>query len=251
MAILSIYCDESGKFNDKKVISFCGLSATRATFDKFETRWQELLKRHGIAVLKASEAFNPARPLSSAIPRQEAPERVKSLEPFAACVSENFEFGLAMAVNVEAYRQTRQDVKRRIGGGDDPFYFAFLRVVTEFLDQDHDRHVSLVCDDDQSTARNCLGLYRRLKNMGDAKFRRLSSIAFADDSVFVALQAADMLSGLIRLEAGRRFFDEPFPFKPLAEYLCLPRGPQYTQWGFVFAGQREMARLDLAFKVEM
>lgn len=251
MAILNVFCDESGKFHDKTVISFCGLSASLETLQKFESKWKELLRMHHIESLKMSGALKAHRGLSDVIPKQSTNERSEALKPFAACVGEHLEFGLSMAVNVGAYRRTKQDVKRRVGGGDDPFYFAFLRVILGFANGANGRNISLVCDDDQGTAENCLKLYRKLRNMPDDNLQTLSAITFADDRVFPALQAADMLSGLIRLEAGKRFFEGRNDYGPLLEYMTEDRGRKYTQWGFLFVGEREMAKIELSWAKQL
>lgn len=251
MAVISVFCDESGKFHDKSIVSFCGLSASSETLQKFESKWGELLRRHEIKHFKVSEALKAHRELSRIIPAQTVEERANALRPFAACIGENYELGISIAVNVEAFKRTKQHIKKQVSGGDDPFYLAFLRVVLEFARRSDNANVSIVCDDDQETAPNCLRLYRKLRNMEDEDLQRLSSITFADDRVFPALQAADMLSGLVRLEAGRQLLSERNEYVSLTDYMVQWRGPMYTQWGFRLVGEREMAKVELSFKNRM
>ena len=46
-----------------------------------------------------------------------------------------------------------------------------------------------------------------------------SPLPFADDEVFVPLQAADLLSAMCRLEAGRQFHREYYEYLPLFNSL--------------------------------
>jgi len=81
----------------------------------------------------------------------------------------------------------------------------------------------LICDDDRSTAMNCYGLYSRAKTIDPELRAQMISIAFADDDVFVPLQAADMLASFSRLEGGRRFHREYYEYKPSFDALTANR----------------------------
>ena len=252
MAIMSFYCDESGKFHDKKVVSFCGVSGIPDTIHRFEEKWQELLRRHELSYLKMSEALNSNLPLSAKIPSQTIAQRIEALKPFAACIGENFEHAIAMCVGVEAFSRTKEHVKNQIAGGKNPFYFSFLNVMLACIQRAGGNSVSLICDDDQETAKNCLYLYRKVKNLGREKeeFRplaSLSAITFADDAIFSPLQAADMVSGLFRLEGGSRLLNEKYDYLRLLEYMVEDRGPLRTNWGFIFQGERKMARIEMSW----
>jgi hypothetical protein len=248
MAVLSVFFDESGKCKDRRVISLSGLCATEDTLTRFHGKWRELLRRHNLPYLKASQAFRAHRHLSDVIPRQSIEDRIEALKPFAACIGENLEFALAIAVNVEAFKRTKEHVKKQISGGEDPFYCAFLRIVIAAINKANGAHLSLVCDDDHETAKNCLSIYRRIKNLDEPWRDKLSAITFADDKVFPALQAADMVSGLFRLEGGMRFLGEKYSYRPLIEYMVEDRGVMRTQWGNVFIGECKMAKIEIAWK---
>jgi len=250
MAIIrSLYCDESGKFLDKKVITFCGLCASPSALDKFEDRWNQELRRTGLHYLTMKEALQADKELGPLIPKQSIKERIEVLKPFAACLVETFEFGVVIAVNVEAFRRTADQIKRETSGGENPIYFSFinsmLQVGKHALDDDK---VSLICDDDQGTAERFLKLYRRLKNIPEADCRKFCSITFADDITFAPLQAADMLASLARIQSDFEFYGTPYDYQPLFEYLAEPRGPAYIRWAVGFIGERKMAKLELNWK---
>ena len=249
MGLISVFFDESGKFRDKRVVSLAGLFANEQTVGRFSSKWQELLRRHNLPYFKASQAWRAHRAMSDVIPKQSPGERLEALKPFAACIGENFEFALAVTVNVEAFQRTKDHIKKAISGGDDPFYFSFLKILMAALERSNGARLSLVCDDDQHTAFNCFKLYRRVKNSDNEAWRiKLSAITFADDKSFPALQAADMVSGLFRREGARRFFGEPYDYFPLIAYMAEDRGPMMTQWGNAFVGELAMAKIDMAWK---
>jgi predicted DNA-binding protein YlxM (UPF0122 family) len=247
MAILSAFFDESGKFHDKKVISLSALCTTDETLTHFHDKWQELLSRCKLQYLKASEALKEDLSLSEVLPKQSVSERIEALKPFAACIGEKLESATTMAVNVDAFQRTKEHVKKQISGGDNPYYFSFLRVVLACTERANGANISLIFDDDQETAENCFKLYRRLKNLEESWRDRFCAITFADDRVFSALQAADMVSGLFRLEGENRFFNKPYKYLPLLEYMTQDRGPTRTAWGFMFVGDIAMAKIEMAW----
>jgi hypothetical protein len=48
---------------------------------------------------------------------------------------------------------------------------------------------------------------------------KMAAISFADDRYLFGLQAADLISSLVRKEAGRDFFGEDFEYRPLFNLL--------------------------------
>jgi hypothetical protein len=249
VAILNFYSDESGKFSDKKVVSFSGFCASPTALEKFEDRWRELLRRYKLPYLTMKEALQAERQLSPVIPQQSPKERIEALKPFAAALVETFELGVSITVAVDAFARTKEHVKNQLSGGSNPTYFCFLTEMLQVADhgQEDDR-ISLICDDDEQTAINYLKLYRKLKNVHEPAHQKFCSITFADDKVFLPLQAADMLASLTRLQSGSEFFGTTYDYQPLFYYLAEPRGPKYIRWRIAFIGEVKMARLELDWK---
>jgi hypothetical protein len=252
MAILTSYWDESGKFEDQKVVSFCGVCLSRSKIESFEEDWSELLRRNGLSYLKVSDALKADRKLSAIIPAQTVGERIEALKPFVSCLAERFELGVAIAVNVEAFKRTKEHIKKKIAGGEDPFYFAFLTAIAHFVNyRQEDDRIAVVFDDDEKTASRCLALYRRMKII-DADYRAaLASITFADDQAYKPLQAADLLAGLVRLQCDFQFSDRSYDYQSLFEHLAEDRGPRFIQWRIAFVGEQKMAKIELGWKREM
>jgi hypothetical protein len=49
MAIVAAYFDESGKKNDHRVVTFCGVCAALPKVRRFEQDWESLLRHYGLA----------------------------------------------------------------------------------------------------------------------------------------------------------------------------------------------------------
>ncbi len=223
MAIFQCYFDESGKFKDHEVISFCGLCSPLSRVQEFEEEWKRLLRSCEIESLSMKKALRRSRRLSPCIDKQSAQERTEILKPFALCIRKHFEIGVAIAVDVQAYQQMSPVAKKQIGGSDDPYYFAFLCGImgpSRRLRDEDKMHV--ICHDEEQTALNCYRLYRRVKIVYPALRHRLVALTFANDKEFVPLQAADMLSSLVRLQALRQFRDAYFEYVSLFHALTVP-----------------------------
>jgi|SRR5208337_496812 len=249
MAILSSYWDESGKFKDHKTISFCGLCVTSGKLEKFQEDWKELLRRHGLSYLKVSDALNANYQVSPIIPAHTVRERIDALRPFVSCLTQWFELGVAVGVGVEAFKRTAEHLKRQISGGNNPFYLAFRTALILFADyRQANDSLAIVFDDDEETAKHCLNLYRKMK-IDDASLRSaFSSITFANDKVYLPLQAADLLAGLVRLECASQFSGNLYDYKPLYDYLAENRGPGSIRWQFHYIGEQAMARFELLWR---
>jgi hypothetical protein len=249
MAILNSFWDESGKFKDHKVVSFCGVCAAKFRLEKFEEVWNSLLARNQIPYLTMKEVLRTTRKISPSIPAQSVNERIECLKPFARCIFENLELGIVMAVDVEGYNAMTPKAKRPIGGSDDPFYVAFLRGIMEVSRYAQgDNRVALICDDDEKTAELCYRYYRRVRIVNHTAHNALAAITFADDKSFPALQAADMVASLSRLEAYRRFYRRFYDYKPLFDYLADNHGASSIQWRPVFVDKGKFAELSISLE---
>jgi hypothetical protein len=90
--------------------------------------------------------------------------------------------------------------------------------------------ISLICDDEEKTAWPMYQLYRRIKRLYPPAKETLTALAFADDKVFYALQAADFVSSLARLEAARQFHGQDYEYERLWDELGNHQ-PEDTMWG--------------------
>jgi Protein of unknown function (DUF3800) len=246
MAIFQAFFDESGKFKDKRVVSFCGFCSPLARVREFEEDWKGVLRHYQLPCLTMKRALRRKIPFSRTTKAESVEERNAVLLQFVNCIRKHFELGTAIVVDVDAYNKWPYQDKKKIGGSDDPHYFTFLNGVlspSKFVRPD-DR-VSLICDDDQQTALNCYRLYSRIRTINPDLRRKLVSIAFADDEEFVPLQAADLFASLCRLEAGREFHREYYEYMPTYEALIAPGSG--LRWCVQFNGTSRFAKLSKDF----
>lgn len=242
MAIFQAFLDESGKFKDKRVVSYCGFVSPSTRVRGFEEEWNGLLRHFELPYLTMKRALRRKIPFSPTTGAKSAEERNKVLVPFIECIRKHFEMGVAITVDVDAYRQWSPQARKKVGGSDDPHYFAFLCALTgvsKYITQDD--KFSLICDDDKNTAVNCYRLYSRAKTVNPELKRKLVSITFADDDVIVPLQAADVLASLSRLEAGRQFHRDYYEYMPSFDALTSPGSGMY--WGVSFYGTEKLNNL--------
>ena len=243
VGILQGYFDESGKADDKPVVAFCGFIAAASKIQSFEDEWNSILRAYEIDVLTMKKAFKAHVPLSPKIRKQSFSDRIETLKPFADCIRKHFEFGSAIAVDVAAYRDMSAGAKKQLGGSENPHYLAFMQGIAGVLKHVRsDDRVSFICDDDADTAWNCYQFYRRIRKIHDGARKHFISISFADDKSFPALQAADLLSSLTRMQARFSFFRTPYDYRPLFDNLTAPQ-PLFN-WGTGFWDKEKLAAWD-------
>ena len=243
MAFFRSFFDESGKFHDHRVISFCGVLASPDSLTSFDIAWDTLLRKNGLTCLHTKEALRAKRSLSPVIRSQSFAERCEVLRPFVDCIVDNLDLGIGIVIDVTSYSKWTPAAKKRVGGSDDPAYVAFMQAagaIKMHACKDDDR-VSVMCDDDEQTALNFYQLYRQFKKIDPELKKKLVSLSFANDESYPALQAADLIAALMRLESLRAFGYHPHDFTPLVSQLMKPRIGQKLKW-IGFTGDSERMR---------
>jgi hypothetical protein len=249
MAILYGYFDESGKQSDHPVVSFTGVCAVESKISAFNDAWNALLRQYGIRALHMMKAGRLKEKVGDRMPRdQTAKERTEALKPFADCINEYLEFGFIQAWDVKGFQAMSTEARRKLGSVDDPYFLAFARGVAEIIDYVHgDDRVALVCDDDKTTAWDCYRHYRGMKAADEQIRTKIVSLGFANDEHFPALQAADVLAYLSRLEAKRCFYGDHYTFPALFDYLTKDRGGDKMKWSLMFADEKIIKGLSDTF----
>jgi hypothetical protein len=249
MAILYAYFDESGKQSDHPVVSFTGVCATESKIPAFNDAWKALLRQYGITSLHMMKAGRLKEKVGEKMLRgQTAKERTDALKPFADCINDHLEYGFIQAWDVKGFQAISLEARRKLGSVDDPYFLAFARGIAELIDYVHDDDkIALVCDDDKATAWDCYRHYRGMQAADSDIRKKIVSLGFADDEHFPALQAADMLAYLSRLEAKRCFFRDHYTFPVLFDYLTKERGGSKMKWEAMFADEKMINRLSDVF----
>lgn len=244
MAIFYAYFDESGKYHDKKVVTFCGVCAPAQKMQSLEEDWNSLLRKYEMPYLHMQQALRLSKPLSKKIKAHSAPERIDALKPFADCIREHVELGIAITVDVDAYAAMSVEGRRRLGGSPDPHYLAFMSgIMGPVLYVQEQDFVSLICDDNEETAINCFQFYRRIRKLHKPAHDKLVSISFAQDKQFPALQSADFIASLVRLEAHRQFERRPYDYRELFLHLIAPGSTAAMRWGIAFYDEQRLSKM--------
>lgn len=228
--LISAFFDESGKFRDKSTISFCGVADGTNDFGPFANAWTRELSRCGLKSLTMKEALNANRPLSKKRPAKGTEKRIEALMPFIECIRRHIGVVCSFAVDVKAFKAAPSEIRRL--WGDNPHYFVFIRAlmyVCEIVRSGD--HISIVCDDEEETALEMYKQYRRVKMVWPVARAKCAALTFADDEVFVELQAADMIASLARLVARNALHGEPNDYLALHEGLKQASGNDKL-WAF-------------------
>ena len=239
MGLVSAYFDESGKFKDHKIVSFGGVASYADQFNEFAREWDLLRAKNGLRKeFSAKRIFNPNRPLSDRNPRIGVKERIEDLLPFISCVRKHLLVISVVAIDVYAYKRLPEYYHQFFGT--DPVFTAFTRSilnVVEFTPAD-DKMV-FICDDEEYAAEPFYKLYRRVKRVWPQAKDRFIGITFADDRWLPGLQAADLVSGIVRLETARRRKRMRYDYVLLYEALTKPPQPGERLWqGYIAIGDK-------------
>ncbi len=245
MAIIQMYCDESVKKGDHSVVTLSGLCIPTFALEEFDNAWNRLLRQYEIPYLHMAKASRLVERCGPRMPRhQEACERTDALRPFADCINKHLEWGLMIALDTAGFNFLSDTKKKGLGSLDNPYYLAFMRATLDIAKRiQDDDHLSIVCDDDEETALRCHDHYRWVRKVNPVFRRKTVAISFANDEHFPALQAADMVAFLSRLEGRRRFFREYYHFVALFNHLIKKQGLEKTVWLSAFAPYKKLKEL--------
>ena len=245
MVTINAFFDESGKFKDHTVVTFGGIASPAVEINPFAEDWGRYLYMNGLKYLTMKEALNANRPLSEKNPALGFDARAEALLPFIGCVRKHLQVIVGTALDVDAFTKLLSHYHQFLGN--DPFFTAFLRTLIEVLELTHpDDKLTVICDDDEQMAPPMYKLYRRVKLVDSDARNKLKGLCFADDEYLFALQAADMISSLIRREADKRFFNTPYDYERLFIALTAqPRPSEEKIWGcnISFADKQTLEQL--------
>ncbi len=247
MAMIYFYCDESGKHKTHPVITVTGVGVSKDRHEKFDREWEALLRAYELNELHMSRVSDLSQRIGHMMPsNQPINDRMETLIPFADCINQTMEYGLVQAWDVKAYAQLTLDVKRVLGGANDPYFMAFVRGALEIVDHVREKdRVLFVCDDDLTSAWDTYLHYRAVRNAHDQFRKKSVGITFADSEHFPALQAADMLAFLTRMEARSQFYRIANDWKRLYDYVTVPPRERagIIQWHYMFADEQTLRNL--------
>lgn len=229
-------------------MTFSGVCVLQPKLQKFEDAWSGLLLDYKLESLHMARASRLSEKHGPEMPRgQTADQRMDALLPFADCINKYLDVGLIQAWDVKGFSALSKDARYKLGSPDDPYYLAFARGLIALRDHvQPDDYIQLFCDDDRETAWDCYRHYRGIGHADPAIFKKVVSLTFADDQHFPALQAADMVAFLSRLEAKSRFYGDHYDFRRLFNYLTTSK--KHMQWLEMFADEATIRSLSESLK---
>jgi len=246
---VNAFFDESGKFRDHDVICFGGVASYSEDLVRFSKEWGRLLHVNGMREFTAKNAFNYRRPLGTRNKAIGVKKRIAALRPFVQCIRTGLSAVTGVTVDVPAFNGLPSKVHEVYAR--DPIFMAFLRALLHVLDfaPQNDR-ISFICDDEEQMAIPFYRLFRKVKKIWPGARKKLAAISFADDSVLFGLQAADFVSGLMRLEAGRLWFKKPYHYRSLFKQLSKNpvRGERIWQCDIAFVGKKNLLDVTAGLK---
>jgi hypothetical protein len=201
--------DESGKYNDCKLVIFGSL---------MNREWSTRLRRAGIPLPQGRKGpflhmVELNRLHMRAGGNRAAQRKIEALaNSLANCICEFALEGCWNYITVNRFNSLPESERGRYK---DPFYYAFEAGVLALANSTclgPDDEIALICDDSDE-ARKCLESFRKLKNREPSVKNKIPVVAFGDDEVYPPLQAADMFAYCARAAgssaSGSGLWNEP------------------------------------------
>lgn len=189
MAALFGFFDESGKHHEHDIVVFSGFLATWNAWEILSEEWRRLLRQHNLDAIH----FKNDR------------ERASLMKSCIRAIKVNVEFGVTVAVKVDAFNALPEQLKQ--DAGKNANYFAFRCAVfamTSHIRSVEGNHIHLICDEDQEAVPEFYQWYKKVKIDLPHMQRCLASVCFGNDLFLPQLQAADVFAGINRQEARSR-----------------------------------------------
>ena len=226
---VSGFIDESGKFKDHKVICIGCVAAFSQRIDDFAREWGRLLALNGMKNFRASKALKHHVPLGTKNSALGLKDRTDALLPFIACIRKYLEIAIGCWIDVKAFKALPSHFFQVFGN--DPSYMAFVRTLLQVVDFTPDRDgLVLACDEDEETALQFYRLYRRIKKVMPGVKRKLGAISFCDDNQVFAIQGADLVASMVRLDALARRDKKKHDYQRLFKALTAQPGKHERIW---------------------
>jgi hypothetical protein len=193
-AVLWAFFDESGKLARSDFICLCGYVCDDG-WKNFGTQWGDLLRRHGLPLLHLAKLMRKAEPFDKLTWTDE--QRDAALLQYVGPIREHLFAGFGVGLDAKHYRSMPAKARKLIGE-DDAQDFAFYRVMRLLIEQlrawGYREPISVNFDYTEDFSVKCIQSLAKLRSGRPEVKALISSIGFADDSVYYPLQAADMLA---------------------------------------------------------
>jgi hypothetical protein len=189
------FLDGGGKLRSHAVVAFCGYMAHPFALEEFEQTWATLLRHSGLLDgLHMTDALGWRCERWQALKAQWSDDadakRAELLLAFATVIRRSPLRGVGAVGDSQYLTEKAVDSKR-------PDLVLFERTIqTALAGMDPSGTLQVVCDWEDGFDELCVRLLARLRSERPDLGRRVKLIAFADDTVYPELQAADMFAHL-------------------------------------------------------
>jgi hypothetical protein len=199
-----IFMDESGHFADQDYFCLAGYLASDAGWDALCQEWKILLDKHGIPGIHMREIMSEGGKSPAA--KWKMQDKLNMLSEFILVIRKHIHTGFGVSIKAKHYREIIKTVHAELikTGIKKPKQFkaqvfCVARIVRQVLTYftetlKSDEKLCLIFDDSEHYSMSCYGFVSELKRRNAKAKEMISSITFADDSVFYPLQCADILA---------------------------------------------------------
>lgn len=225
---VSAFVDESGKFKDHNIVAIASVASYTEDLANFTQEWNRHLVLNGLNELHAQKVLNYKRPLSKKNPAVGLQRRIRDLMPFISCIRRHLQVVMGCVVDVRIFKKLPPHFFKVFGN--DPSLMAFMRVMMQVAQFSNGRdRVQMICDEDEGSVLNFYRLYRRFKQVWPGARNRMVGISFVDNRYLFALQAADFIASIIRLESTTRLTKKPYDYRKLFRALTVNPDPKHER----------------------
>lgn len=200
-----IYMDESGHFADQDYFCLAGYVASDAGWDALCEEWRILLQdKYKIPGIHMKEIMSENG--NSPASKWPMEEKLKMLADFILVIRKHIHTGFGVSIKAKHYREITKAVHTelvKLGVRKPKKFkaqvFCVARIIRQILTYfretlKSDEKLSLIFDDSEHYSMSCYGFVCELKRRNTQAREMISSISFADDTVFYPLQCADILA---------------------------------------------------------
>lgn len=203
MAVFKIYADDSGKFDNLKCdyTSLCGYVGHASEWARFSLEWDNCRFRWGVPPVHMSPIMHPERDtewlrIKDDWGKDWEARRDLMLGDFAATVRSAQIVCIGAVVDAAYFRSLPDSQFKQ--GAKDSLFLAFHDLVMRGIEKteivDPYSSISLVIDDDRSSAMRCYEMLDMLKQTFPKVRERIHGICFVNDKSYPGIQAADMIA---------------------------------------------------------
>ena len=178
------YLDESGKFADHSIVSFCGIVSENLQWNSFLHDWTRVLRKHNRPMLHMSEEM-----------RNFTPELIEVLMDFVVVIKQTIELGVTATIDIKGFKNLPSHLQQQYG---DPYFIVFntaMGQTIKYLITEPDPRIGVTFDDEEKYAVQCYKLFTKARRENPQLRKVLTSICLGDDEHFLQLPSS-RLSGL-------------------------------------------------------